>query len=274
MKLHVISKYNSLAKNLLLSLASSVVGAYGLMCLVWVVTGLKYNALTCVKIYLVCDLLLLAGLFAVSCAFSYQRKKELDRITDRYAQFGSDDEYFRMLKAYMGEPLSDSKLLLYASCHLEGGRYADSRKVLENIDFSKLDADEQEEYFNICLYSAILENNKELANDIYFKARHYFDRAVMAGKNRYILHTLGMFCLMNGKLENAYTLFMSAMRERNVSLKCECDIGLGHCYLASGDKESAKEMCYTAAEQAVTRSQAMRIRELMILVEEEYRKSS
>ncbi|MBQ8108133.1 MAG: hypothetical protein IJ129_05240 [Ruminococcus sp.] len=273
MKLRVISKYNSLVKNILLSFASSVVGAYMIMCGVWLITGMRYDALKCVYVYIYAFWGMLCAFVGASVIFTVKRKQELEEVTKHYEEHGSDDEYFTLLKKYLGEPLSNSKLLLYASCHLEGGRYAEGRRVLKQIDFAKLSADDQEEYFNICLYSAVLEKNKELANDIYFKARHYFDRAVMYGKNRYILHTLGMLCLLNGNLENAYTLFMSAMKERNVSLRCECDIGLGHCFLQSGDLASAKEMCYTAAEQAVTRSQAIRLKELMIAVEDAYRRA-
>lgn len=271
MKLLTISRRRPFTINIIMSLASSVAGAYAVMCVFWLGTGMRYGLKTCMDVCLKSYLVLFTLMTVMSIVFFIDRKKRLRELAHRLKLFGCDDEYLRMLRDYMGDDIDDSQSLIFASCCLECGQYGDCRKALEKIDFRSLSSAEQDEYFNIYLFSAILDDDAELANDIYRKARHYFDRAVQRRHNGFVLHTLGMLCYINGRLENAYRLFNSAMRENSDSLKCECCIGMGLVYLASGDKEGAKEMCFVAAELAQTRSHALRLRELMIMVENAYR---
>lgn len=271
MKLLAISRRRPLTINIIMSVASAVAGAYMFMCAYWLCTGMRYGLKDCMNVWLKSYLVLFVALTVMSVVFFFDRKKRLGDLAHRLKFYGCDDEYMRMLNDYMGEEIDASQSLIFASCCLECGQYADCRKALEKINFKRLSSSEQDEYFNIYLFSAILDGDAELANDIYRKARHYFDRAVQSRRNGFVLHTLGMLCYINGRLENAYRLFNSAMRENSDSLRCECCIGMGLVFLASGDKEGAKEMCFAAAELAQTRSHALRLRELMIKVENAYR---
>ncbi len=270
MELMLISKHNSLVRNLLSSMADSFVGGYGIMCLCWIVTGMKYNALVCCKIYLIAYFLLLAVLVTCSVVISVQQKNKVDDINRHLSQFGYDDEYYRLLENYIGEPDTPAKMMIYASCLIEGGRYAQSRRAVEKIDFSSLPAKEQDEYFNICLYSAVMEGNKTLANEIYSKGRLYFERAVTRRRCGGVQHTLGMLCLLNGNYENAEELFLAAFDRKDPAICCECCLSLGQCFIETGKKDDAKQMCYDAAKNTQTYSQACRLKQLMMKVEAAY----
>lgn len=270
LRLMMLSKYNSLARNLSLGLASAMVGAYGIMSVFWLVTGMRFNAFFCCRVYLWAYAVLTAVMTVISFSIAFRRQEEFDRIIEHGSQKGYDDEYFRMLEEHMGGLDSDRKIMLYASCLIEGGRYAESREIVRRVDFGSLSAGEQNEYFNICLYSALMEGKLELANEIYAKARAYFDRATLKRGNGNIVHTLGELCFANGRYENAQRLFETARREKNAVLRCECDIGICKCRLAQGDIRGAKDLCFAVAEEASTRHQAQRLRELMKEVEKDF----
>lgn len=270
----MISKNRSFFVNTLISAADSAVTAYVMMFFIWLFSGMNMGLPACAKAWAVSYILIFGAMVIISYGLQKLKWHDLDLITDHAIDKGFDDEYFAMLKDYMcgdASELKPSQQLVFASCYLEGGRYADCRTQLEKVDFKSLTPAEQEEYFNTCLYSAVLENNIDLANDIYNKSRHYFDRAIVKKRGSYVLHTLGMLCYINGRLENAYKLFETAGKGRSDGLKCECSIGKGLVYLASGDKEGAKEMCFAAAGLAETYMQACRLKDLMMKVEKAYR---
>ncbi|MBQ8965645.1 hypothetical protein [Ruminococcus sp.] len=270
MKLLKIERTNSLPVNLIHSLAYGSVLAYIIMAGAWFIGGMRLSLVQCWSLWVVCMTVIFC-LFGTFAAYLDIRKHlEIEELAQHRLTKGYDDEYFQRLQEFLGGELDDSRLLTFASMYLEGGRYADCRRQLEELDFAKLSSAEQEEYFNICLYSAVLEGDTELANDIYRKARRYFDRAVMGRRGGYVLHTLAMLCLLNGRYDNAYRLFQSAMQVRDDSLRCECCLGLGRLYLMSSDRASAKDMCYAAADLVETRAQAVRLKELMLQVEKAY----
>ena len=270
MRILRINRSNSLVVNLLHSAAYAAVLGYIIMAASWFISGMRLSIVGCWNVWVIS----LTGMFCilgtVSAFIDISKHLELDELARHRLTKGYDDEYFERLKAFIGGELDDSRLLTFASMYIEAERYSDCREQLEKIDFSRLNSAEQEEYFNICLYSAVLEGNAELANDIYRKAHRYFDRAVMCRRGGHIMHTLGMLCLMNGRLENAYRLFNSAMRLHDDGLRCECCLSLGKVYLLSGDRSAAKDMCYAAADLVETRAQASRLKELMIEVERAY----
>ena len=272
MRLMKISRANSLVLNLMHSLAYASVLGYIVMAAAWFISGLRLSMLMCWNIWVIALTALFCILGTVSAVIDIRKHLELEELARHRLTKGYDDEYFEHLQNFLGGELDDSRKLTFASIYLEGGRYPECRRQLEQINFSALMCAEQEEYFKICLYSAVLEGNAELANDIYRKARRYFDRAVAGRRGGYILHTLGMLCLMNGRVENAFRLFQSAMRFHDDSLRCECCLSLGQVYLVSGDRESAKDMCYAAADLVETRAQALRLKELMLEVEWAYGK--
>lgn len=271
MKFLKLSKSNSMIMNLLHSFSHGVVGGYVLMVLIWFISGMRLTLQQCCSIWIICVTSIFCILATISAILDARKHMELEELARHRLTKGYDDEYFELVRKFIGGELDESDKLTFASMYLEGGRYEDCRRQLEKINFKRLRSTDQEEYFNICLYSAVLEGNAELANDIYAKARRYFDRAVMGRRGGFVMHTLGMLCLLNGKHDNAYRLFHSAMQLRDDGLRCECCLGLGKVYLASGDKSSAKDMCFAAAELVETYAQAVKLRELMIEVEEAYR---
>lgn len=274
MRLMKLSKANSLIVNLLHSLSYGIVCGYVLMAAIWFFLGMRITLVQCCSVWVICLTVIFCVMATISAVIDIRKHIELNELARHRLTKGYDDEYFERIKKFIGGKLDDRNLLTFASMYLEGGRYEDCRHQLEKINFKRLSSTEQEEYFNVCLYSAVLEGNAELANDIYAKARRYFDRAVMGRRGGFVMHTLGMLCLLNGRVDNAYRLFQSAMRQHDDGLRCECCLGLGKVYLASGDKHSAKDMCYAAAELVESYSQAVRLKELMIEVEEAYRSKS
>lgn len=270
MRLMKISRANSLMVNLLHSASYAMVCGYIIMMVIWLIYDMRLSIIQCFDIWILAIISIFVGLGTVSAFIDIMKNVELDELARHRLTMGYDDEYYRKLAEFSRVNDSGSGTIFMASMYLEGGRFEDCRAKLREIDFKELTGSEQDEYFNVCLYSAILEGNRELANDIYRKAQRYFDRAVMGKRSGFILHTLGILCLMNGRTENAFRLFQSAMRQNDDGLQCECCIGLGKVYLISGDKASAKDMCYAAAELVETRAQAVRLKELMIEVEEAY----
>lgn len=273
LKLLFISRHNSFARNLFYSLASSMVGGYEFMCLFWIVTGFRYDVRICVKVMAAACAVLFTLMGAAIIVIETRKQRSLRAISDRCREHGYDDEYYFLVRKYMGEPFDDIKRLAYGSCLLEGGRCEECRELLREIDFKSLCAKDQEDYFNLFLYSAVLEDNDELAREIYRSCCHYLYRAAKRRHSGYVLHTLGMYFLQTGSLAESFRLLTIANAEDDDSLSCECEIGLGYVYLKSGDLVSAKEMCYTAAENAANRSQAERLKKLMISVEEAYRRA-
>lgn len=271
MRFMKIGRSNSLALNLLHSGSYGSVCGYILMAAVWFCSGMRLNLIQCFNLWIIFAVVIFCILGTVSAFIDLRKRRELDDLARHRLTKGYDDEYFEKLRRFMGGEPNDGGQLAFASMYLEAERYEDCRRQLEKINFKRLSGAEQEEYFNVCLYSAVLEGNAELANEIYDKARRYFDRAVMGKRGGFVMHTLGMLCLLNGRLDNAYRLFRSAMRQRDDGLRCECCLGLGRVYLESGDKASAKDMCFAAAELAETRAQAVRLKELMMAVEDAYR---
>ncbi len=272
MNLMKIRRANSLPVNLLHSTAYASVLGYIIMAAAWFISGMRLSMIQCWSIWLISLTVLFCILGTISAAIDIRKHLDLERLARHRLTHGYDDEYFNMLSVFLGGELTDSRRLTYASMYLEGERYEDCRRQLREIDFAHLSTAEQEEYFNICLYSAVLEGNVGLANDIYRKARRYFDRAILARRGGFVMHTLGMLCLLNGRQDNAFKLFNSAMQYRDDGLKCECFLGLGQLYLLSRDNESAKDMCYAAADLVETRAQAKRLKTLMMGVEDAFRK--
>ncbi len=271
MRLMKIRRSNGLVINLLHSASYASVVGYIIMSAAWLISGMRLTLLQCWNVWIISLCVLFCILGTYSAVIDIRKHIALDKIAQHRLTKGYDDAYFDLLLDFIGGELDDSRRLTFASMYLEGGRYEDCRRKLEEIDFKSLGTAEQEEYFNICLYSAVLEGDTELANEIYRKARRYFDRAIMARRGGFVMHTLGMLCIMNGRPENADRLFHSALQYHDDGLKCECFLGLGRLYLMSHDDESAKDMCYAAADLVETRAQAVRLKELMLDVEAAFR---
>lgn len=246
-------------------LGHSVVWGYGVMSAVWLATGLKHTAVYCLKIFTAAALLLFSAAVIYSIVLCVMRRSELNSLIEKMTECKSIQERQEFMDrlAYYMDGNSDYCRYVYASCCLESGRYAECREMISQTDISKLDCREQEECFNLCLYSALLEEKNALASEIYASSKHYFDRATMRRGCGSILHTLGLLCLAEGIYDNAEALFKKAEKERKRSLKCECALGLAEVSLKRGDWQSAREYCKSAAENTETFPQADRLKKAM-----------
>lgn len=253
-------------------LGHAIVLGYGIMSVVWLATGLKHNAVYCLNIFTAAVLILFTASAVSSAVLCVMRRSELNSIIDRMTRCKSVPERQELIErlAYYMDGNVDYCRYVYASCCLDNGRYAECREIVSQTDISKLSCSEQEECFNFCLYSALLEEKYELAEEIYAGSKHYFDRATMRKGCGAILHTFGLLCLAEGKYDNAETLFKKAGKERKHSLKCECDLGLAQLSLKRGDWQSAREYCKSAAVNTETFSQADRLKKAMQAVERLY----
>ncbi len=260
-----MAKNNSLIKNVVFGLGQAMLWGYGVMSIIWLATGLKHDASYCIRIYTAAVLMLFAAVVVSSVVLFVMRRSELNSIIDKMTECKSISQRQALIDrlAYYLDGNINYCRYVYAACCLEGGRYIECREIISKTDISKLSCSEQEECFNICLYSALLEEKNELAAEIYAKSKHYFDRATMRKGRGGILHTLGLLCLAEGKYDNAEALFKKAKKEHKRSLKCECDLGLAEISLKRGDWQAAREYCKSAAENTETFPQADRLKKAM-----------
>lgn len=267
-------KNRGIFKELLLSISGAFVLGYVGMCVFWAVTGFKYGIATCFEAYKYIFAVMLAVLVIRAVLVSVIRNSRLNSLESYADENGYDDTYYLALQKYMNvsDKCNTAQNLRLAAAFTEYGNYSGSREVLKRTDFKSLEADEQNEYFNILLYGALLEKDISLANDIYGKAKLYFDRALMKGKNGNTLHTIGLLCLENCAYNQAESFFFKARLEKDNNLRCECDLCLGRLYLETHRKEFAKRVCYNAADEVCTKKQAEGLKQLMINVEKAYRR--
>lgn len=266
-------KGRGFTRELSIAFSGALVLGYIGMCAFWLVTGMKYSINPCLDVYLYGFLIFLTFLIFRAVLVTIVRKKKEEELNIYIAENGINDDAYKKIQSFLGiknDSVGSENLKLAAVCS-EHGDFEKCRKTLEKTDFENLEAFEQDEYFNILLYGALLDENIMLANDIYRKSKLYFDRSLLKGRNGNVLHTIGLLCYKNGAYNQAESIFFKARLEKDKSLRCECDLCLGKLYLDTGRKEFAKRVCYNTADEICTQKQAERLRQLMIDVEDAYK---
>lgn len=266
---------NGVLKTVGLTGAAALAGGYIIMCLYWLFTGCKYGAMVCLDFFLKTScLIFIAGGAAniISASLSIAKIRRLDRL---YEKLGASDSYYEQLRMTLSgrKGISDEGLLSLASAYLSGERYEECYRTLEEISFEKLTAAGQSNYFNILLYGKLMEGDVRTANGIYRSSRHYFDRALTMKRHGHILHTLGVLEYANGRYARAEGYFNSAKGESggDISLRCDCDLYLGLCYLKTDRKEYARQAAICAAGETDDPRQEINLKKLMRLVENAYK---
>ena len=153
MKLMKITRANSLIVNLFYSLSFSSVMGYILMAAAWFISGMRLDLVQCSGLWIIFLVVLFIILGTICAVIDILKHVQLQKLADHRLTKGYDDEYFEMLRRFIGGELTDSQQLYFASSYLEGERCEDCREQLKKLNFKALDSSEQEEYFNICLYS-------------------------------------------------------------------------------------------------------------------------
>lgn len=264
---------NSWGKNFLRSIYHSIIIGYALTALLWIILKFSGSETDFFKLYAAMFLIIFGVHIIFITAVDIRREGYFERLANREEEYGEDEEYFEIMRKYMGGCRKDEEKIVLASMCADSQCYEKSRRIIEEVEFSKLTPMYREEYFNLLLYIALNLDDMELANEIYHKAGYYFERAARRRSGADIVHTLGLFYLKNSQLQKAEECFKNAMRWDNESLVCECEIGLGWCELARGNKQTAKKQCYIAADFAKGKAQVRRLRQLMSAVEKAYDES-
>jgi hypothetical protein len=125
---------------------------------------------------------------------------------------------------------------------IDGGYYNECFDLLSEIDFKSLKRSERQMYFNICLYTAVLLGERELADSIYKVGRPYLVSVMPKWLSPSVKHTLGCYEYMCGNLRRAEELFLQAMEGiYRYEFLCEDFLGLSLCYLETGRLSQAKK---------------------------------
>ena len=266
-------KNNSLARNLFVSVSSSIVFGFCVMSIFWLITGMKYNLFVCFKVFIPVMCLTFALLLSITICISVMSAHRRNILAKFRNEHGYSDEYYQMVIKLLGgtDKLNNSKRLSLAAAYSEGERCDKCTEMLKTIDFSALNSAEQNEYFNIMLYNSLLKGDIERTKTIYQRSFYYFERALFSKNSSHIMHTLGVYFYAVGELAKAENYFVSArVRTNDLSLKGDCNLYLGLCYLKTNRREYAKQCAIDASKEISGQSQKINLRKLMILIEKAY----
>ena len=157
MKLLKISKVNSLVVNLLHSASYAMVCGYIIMVAAWLIKDMGISLVECFNIWVIAIVVIFCLLGTVSALIDIKKHIELDELAQHRLTKGYDDEYFRKLAEFSKVSNYGSGKLFMASMYLEGGRFADSRSLLKEVDFSKFRAECENISKEIAKYKSIEE---------------------------------------------------------------------------------------------------------------------
>lgn len=256
-----------LRKNPIKGVTGIFAASFFIMCVFWIITGFRFNAKICLRVDMAAFIILCMSYICYCLIFSIRQRARLEKLSEHAFNYGYDDEYYNMamdiLKKENGEQVTDSSRLILAAAYAEGMRAEKCRAVLKEIDFIKLSNSEQEQYFNIMLYNALLDKDLPLAEEIYRRASFYFDRAIFSRKSGDIIHTIGTLKYAQGKFPEAEKYFLDAKRFHGKRLKCECDLSLAQCCIQAGKTEEARKYMLKAAKNIGDRKQAAMLQTLI-----------
>ena len=163
-------------------------------------------------------------------------------------------------------------LLKLAAVYISEKRFENCFLTLDRIAFDKLTPSDQNKYFELLLYGRLMSGDISQANEIFVSAEHYFKRGLLDKRNGQMLFTIGLLEYFNERFEAAVKFFDSAEKSRDAdkTLRCNCELYKGECFLAHGDVRSAKASAEKSAALVSDDKQEAQLRKLMTQVEKAY----
>ena len=161
------------------ALAISYVAACGY----WVATGCRYGVKRCTAVFIAVlpyALIVSAVLALILSVIAVQKIKRIRSALDSCRESGADEESVKVLDRELERCEKDKEYrkLLKASALLSCDAFEKCCEALDSIDFSKLTSAEEEEYFNMLVYSRLMQGDYTGAVEIYLECGHYFKRAL------------------------------------------------------------------------------------------------
>lgn len=242
------------------------------MCVKWLICGmnLKPNAAAdTLRYWSLLSAMILSTALIVVLIYKEVLNSKVRRIM---SQQGVTPELLLMLKKRVDNAkradIKSYRMLILASYLTEGGYYSECFDLLREIRPENLSKQVCEEYFNIWVYSKLMQGDITAADAIYNKYKAYFDRARMRDGNMPVLHTLGVLQYAKGDYTQAESFLVQAKNAAaSKQSACECNLYLGLCYLKTGRAHYAKAAAAEAAKQAVTVYQRENLAKLVKLTE-------
>ena len=163
-------------------------------------------------------------------------------------------------------------LLKLAAVYISEKRFGNCFLTLDRIAFDKLTPSDQNKYFELLLYGRLMSGDISQANEIFVSAEHYFKRGLLDKRNGQMLFTLGLLEYFNERFEGAVKFFDSAEKSRDAdkTLRCNCELYKGECFLAQGNVRAAKASAEKSAALVSDDKQEAQLGKLMTQVEKAY----
>ena len=159
-----------------------------------------------------------------------------------------------------------------AAVYISEKRFGNCFLTLDRIAFDKLTPSDQNKYFELLLYGRLMSGDISQANEIFVSAEHYFKRGLLDKRNGQMLFTLGLLEYFNERFEGAVKFFDSAEKSRDAdkTLRCNCELYKGECFLAQGNVRAAKASAEKSAALVSDDKQEAQLGKLMTQVEKAY----
>lgn len=257
-------------------LITSLFGGLVVMCIVWLVCGMRMNAASAFIIYRYSAAIFIAVLGVYHILKIIITEAVCIKIRRIMSEQGVTPELLLILKKRVDRSktpyLKAANSITLASYLIMGEYFDECYKILREIKFENLSDVYQEEYFNVYVYANLMQGNVYAAEDIYKNSQSYFERAKLREQNSPVLHTLGTLEYAKGNYALAEELLMQAKKAAfSKQNKCECNLYLGLCYLKTDRIKLAKAAACEASKQTCTIYQRRNLEKLMKLVECAYR---
>ena len=202
--------------------------------------------------------------------------KEKEAVREKYGidQDSQEQKDLELLEKYLLRQNKDKGhgLLKLAAVYISEKHFEDCFRTLDRIAFDKLTPSDQNKYFELLLYGRLMSGDISQANEIFVSAEHYFKRGLLDKRNGQMLFTLGLLEYFNERFEAAVKFFDSAEKSRDAdkTLRCNCELYKGECFLAQGDVRSAKASAEKSAALVSDDKQEAQLGKLMTQVEKAY----
>lgn len=266
--------HKGVIRTLWLIAALSLVLSYAVMCIAWLSKGCRYGAQFCINVFMRALPLCLIFLCIIELAGLFIWVFKIKKLERLYAKKGGCDEYFELLEKYLLRQNKDKGhgLLKLAAVYISEKRFENCFLTLDRIAFDKLTPSDQNKYFELLLYGRLMSGDISQANEIFVSAEHYFKRGPLDKRNGQMLFTIGLLEYFNERFEAAVKFFDSAEKSRGAdkTLRCNCELYKGECFLAQGNVRAAKASAEKSAALVSDDKQEAQLGKLMTQVEKAF----